>query len=72
MVYLLPSLGFREWNSVCFKYAKARKAGVCRLSFSPHGRLLASFTHIGIDGKIEPERGTTVELYCFDACMLLW
>ena len=41
---------------VCFKYADARKRGVCRLNFTVHGRLLAQFTYIDQDGRVVQER----------------
>ena len=43
-------------GTVCFKYADARKRGVCRLNFTVHGRLLAQFTYVDQDGRVVQER----------------
>ena len=67
---------------MCFKYAKNRMRGMCRLGYSAHGRLLAEFTHIGLDGKINPKRtachvvphsiGSTLVLRCNNCVELLF
>ena len=72
----------RRCLRVCFKYANSRQRGICRLGYTSHGRLVATFTHIGLDGKIVPERnschvvphnvGTTIVLRCNNAVELLF
>jgi len=72
----------RRCLRVCFKYAKNRMRGMCRLGYSAHGRLLAEFTHIGLDGKINPKRtayhvvphsiGSTMVLRCNNCVELLF
>ena len=48
----------RRCLRVCFKYAKKRQRGICRLGYSSSGRPYVEFTHIGLDGKLEVKRSS--------------